>query len=288
MLTVHGLQGFLKDLLALKNLQPLVSKELGAFWPRERTTLGQTGWPLPLSVNVNKMRFVGFVLENFRVPAYQWPDLAGFVFIHMHMKRLLVKCWKQISISMLAPRLDCSPLKMSPAPPEFTFIPDPQPLKLDEITLQKKTQFIHVWNVVLRFDEIWFLFTQFIHVQNIYILHIHSTHTHSPYRHSTIHSTYSIYKTSHQNGKIFEWLFLILLQDDCIIHILIDNHRQYIWVSDSDLTVTSLESLLVRGNCPKTTLFQVGEIVWFTHTYTHMDNIRTYIYIIYFIYLKIW
>lgn len=108
MLTVHGLQEFFKDLLALKNLQPLVSKELGAFWPRERTTLGQTGWPL--SVNVNKMRFVGCVLENVRVAAYQWPDLAGFVFIHMHVKRLLVKCWKQISISMLTPRLDCSPL----------------------------------------------------------------------------------------------------------------------------------------------------------------------------------
>ena len=36
---------------------------------------------------------------------------------------------------------------------------------------------------------------------------------------------------------------------------------QYIWMNYNDLTATSLESLLIRGNYPKIALFQISELV---------------------------
>jgi hypothetical protein len=50
--------------------------------------------------------------------------------------------------------------------------------------------------------------------------------------------------------------------------------KPYIWVNYNDLTATSLEIIVSKGNHPKMALFQVSEILW---------NIIIYIYISSFI-----
>ena len=41
----------------------------------------------------------------------------------------------------------------------------------------------------------------------------------------------------------------------------------YIWVNYNDLTATSLEIMISKGNHPKMALIQVSEILEFTHIY---------------------
>ena len=46
--------------------------------------------------------------------------------------------------------------------------------------------------------------------------------------------------------------------------------KPYIWVNYNDLTATSLEIIVSKGNHPKMALFQVSEILWNIIIYIHI------------------